>query len=178
MRLTIRDLERESGLSRRTIHFYAQEGLLPAPAGAGPSSTYGEEHLLRLRLIPTLKTAGLRLDRIGCALDGLSLAEMRWLVHLAPEADLDDPVRLAEWLQRGRDQAADGDGASPGERRSPAADGDTPSAEPTIADRAWIRRRLAPGVELRYRPTSAADLDAKVERLTEVARELFGESRR
>lgn len=172
MQLTIRDLERESGLSRRTIHFYAQEGLLPAPDGAGPSSTYGEEHLLRLRLIPTLKSAGLRLDRIGCALDGLSLVEMRRLVQLAPDADLDDPVLFAEWLQRGRRtgrspivpdrglHGADGNGAV----REIDHDGDGAR---------WVRRRLAPGVELHYCPAVADDVEDKVRRLSELARQLF-----
>lgn len=173
MRLTIRDLERESGLSRRTIHFYAQEGLLPAPDGVGPSSTYGEEHLLRLRLIPTLKTAGLRLDRIGCALDGLTLAQMRRLLRFAPDGSLDDPVQLAEWLQRGRGGADDEEAGA-----SPAANGKPVPATDGVPGGRWIRHRLAPGVELRYRDTGTPEHDAKLRQLREMARRLFDDAPR
>lgn len=176
MRLTIHDLERDSGLSRRTIHFYAQAGLLPAPAGSGPSSTYGEEHLLRLRLIPTLKTAGLRLDRIGCALDGLSLAEMRRLVHLASDSDLSDPVRLAEWLQRGRD--GDGVPTGPSSVGNPATGngphpGDTDGDPGASVGAGWVRQPLAPGVELRFCPSLDDTARAKLRQLGELARKLF-----
>lgn len=168
MRLTIHDLERESGLSRRTIHYYAHEGLLPAARGSGPGATYDEEHLLRLRLISALKTAGLRLDRIGCALDALDTAQMRRLLEALPEAELEDPRRLAEWLHGAGDH---GPAAEPGTAAGPAArllavDGCTH----------WVRHEVVPGLELHYCADRAGDLETKVRRLSALARRLFAEA--
>jgi DNA-binding transcriptional MerR regulator len=61
---TIADLETISGVNRRNIHFYVQQGVLPPPEGAGLGARYSEEHLLRLRAIPILRNRGLRLDDI------------------------------------------------------------------------------------------------------------------
>jgi DNA-binding transcriptional MerR regulator len=55
-RLRMRDLVRESGLTRETIHFYIAQGLLPRGRKIGRNSVvYGPEHLARLREIRLLK---------------------------------------------------------------------------------------------------------------------------
>lgn len=61
---SIADLESISGVNRRNIHFYIQQGVLPPPEGAGLAARYDEEHLQRLRAIPVLRNRGLRLDEI------------------------------------------------------------------------------------------------------------------
>ncbi len=61
---TIQDLSDQTGVPRRTIHFYSQQGILPPPAGAGLSARYQEPHLVRLKLSPFLRQRGLRLDEI------------------------------------------------------------------------------------------------------------------
>ena len=61
---TINELEAASGVNRRNIHFYVQQGVLPPPSGAGLAARYDDEHLLRLRAIPLLRNRGLRLDEI------------------------------------------------------------------------------------------------------------------
>lgn len=61
---SIQNLCDKTGLPRRTIHFYTQQGLLPPPNGAGPGARYDDRHLLRLQLIPLLRQQGLRLDQI------------------------------------------------------------------------------------------------------------------
>jgi DNA-binding transcriptional MerR regulator len=61
---TIQEMIDQTGLPRRTIHFYTQQGILPPPDGAGLSSRYTDTHLLRLKLIPFLRQDGLRLDQI------------------------------------------------------------------------------------------------------------------
>ncbi len=68
----MRDLVRESGLSRETIHFYLGEGLLPPGRRLGRNSVvYGSEHLLRLRQIRELRErAFLPLRAIRSVLDG------------------------------------------------------------------------------------------------------------
>jgi len=54
--LRMRDLVRESGLPRETIHFYKLQGLLPAPIKTGRNTAlYTREHLERLRHIRELQ---------------------------------------------------------------------------------------------------------------------------
>ena len=66
---TISTLERETGVSRSTIHFYLREGLLPPPQKTAASrSLYGEEHVALLKKIAELKAAGHSLAEIRAAL--------------------------------------------------------------------------------------------------------------
>lgn len=61
----IGQLEKLSGISRRTIHFYLKEGLLPAPMKTGKTmSYYDETHLKRLAAIVEAKEKGLPLFAI------------------------------------------------------------------------------------------------------------------
>ena len=86
---SIQDLCEKTGLPRRTIHFYSQQGLLPPPTGAGPGTRYDERHLLRLQIIPRLRQQGLRLDEIRHKLQEAGLADLRSLRgQLEPSPDL------------------------------------------------------------------------------------------
>jgi DNA-binding transcriptional MerR regulator len=76
---SIQELCDKTGLPRRTIHFYSQQGILPPPSGAGMGAHYDEGHLLRLLLIPILRQQGLRLDDIRARLDGLEMEALRAL---------------------------------------------------------------------------------------------------
>jgi DNA-binding transcriptional MerR regulator len=78
---TISDLEREGGISRRNIHFYIKEGLLPRPEGAGVGSRYGEEHLLRLMMIKELQKIHLKLSGIKEELKNYTCEQMRDLLR-------------------------------------------------------------------------------------------------
>lgn len=82
----IQELVAESGVPRRTIYFYVQQGVLPPPEGAGLAAHYNEEHLLRLRLIPMLRQQGLRLDEIRVRFHQLSGEEMRNMLNTSPPA--------------------------------------------------------------------------------------------
>jgi len=68
--MTITELEKASGVPRRTVHFYIRQGVLPPPDGAGGAARYGEEHLLRLRLIQELQKSHLKLAGIREAFEG------------------------------------------------------------------------------------------------------------
>ena len=81
----IQTLVELSGVPRRTIYFYTQQGIIPPPRGAGLAARYGEIHLLRLRLIPHLRRQGLRLDEIRQRLDGMDLEAMRQHLAEAPQ---------------------------------------------------------------------------------------------
>jgi len=59
-----------SGVSRRTIRYYVQSGLLPAPAGGGRGHYYTAEHLRVLQQICTLKENRLSLEEIAVRLKG------------------------------------------------------------------------------------------------------------
>lgn len=54
--LRMRDLVRETGLSRQTIHFYLSAGLLPRPTKTGRNTAiYNQEHVRRARLIKDIQ---------------------------------------------------------------------------------------------------------------------------
>jgi hypothetical protein len=52
------------GVSRRTVRYYVQEGLIPAPLGVGRGRHYGPSHLERLLEVKARQEAGLSLDQI------------------------------------------------------------------------------------------------------------------
>ena len=63
--MKIAELVRVSGVSRSTIHFYRNLGLLPSPTRRGPKlHVYGPEHLARLRWIGSLRKQGVPLEEI------------------------------------------------------------------------------------------------------------------
>lgn len=86
----IGELEEKTGVPRRTIYFYVQQGVLPPPSGAGLAARYQQAHLLRLRAIPRLRALGWRLDRIRVFFQGASDRQISAIVEGQPprEADL------------------------------------------------------------------------------------------
>lgn len=62
--LTIDQLSATSGVPSRTIRYYQTKGVLPHPSRRSRASSYGREHVERLRLIGELRARGLRLDAI------------------------------------------------------------------------------------------------------------------
>ena len=63
-RYNIDELADLGGVSRRTVRYYVQEGLLPAPLGVGRGRHYGRPHLDRLLEVKSWQEAGLSLDEI------------------------------------------------------------------------------------------------------------------
>jgi DNA-binding transcriptional MerR regulator len=74
-RLGISELADLGGVSRRTVRFYVQEGLLPAPLGVGRGRHYGPEHLEQLLRLKALQERGHRLADIRAVLEHPSTAE-------------------------------------------------------------------------------------------------------
>jgi DNA-binding transcriptional MerR regulator len=115
------ELAAATGVSARTIRYYVQRGLLPAPDFRGKDTAYGREHLARLEAIRALQAAHLSLEEIQARLTGRSLAEIgRVAAHPAS--------------------------AAPG-GSAPAA----PASLPSPARERWERIVLAEGVELHVR---------------------------
>ena len=67
--LTVDELAARTGMTVRTVRFYASEGLLPAPRRRGRVAYYGARHRLRLDLIRTLQDHGYTLSAIQRVLD-------------------------------------------------------------------------------------------------------------
>ena len=74
------------GVTPRTVRYYVQRGLLPAPPFKGPDTVYGEEHLLRLQAIRVLQARFLPLDAIQAELARLTPEALRALAATEPAA--------------------------------------------------------------------------------------------
>ena len=83
---TIGELVSLSGVNRRNVHFYVQQGLLPPPQGAGLGARYSDEHLLCLRAIPVLRNRGLRLDEIRERLAGSDARSIEAILAESPRS--------------------------------------------------------------------------------------------
>jgi DNA-binding transcriptional MerR regulator len=62
--LTVDELAARTGMTVRTVRFYATEGLLPPPVRRGRVGYYGASHRMRLELIRTLQEHGYTLAAI------------------------------------------------------------------------------------------------------------------
>ena len=78
-RYAIGDLADLGGVSRRTVRYYVQEGLLPTPFGVGRGNHYGPEHLNQLLRVKALQEAGRTLDEIRRTLNGHEVAQVEAL---------------------------------------------------------------------------------------------------
>ena len=64
MQKTISEVCESTGMSRRNVRFYIQEGLVDRPDGAGRGAWYGHRHIMQLMIIKYWKDEGLSLQRI------------------------------------------------------------------------------------------------------------------
>ncbi len=126
-RYGIEELAALGGVTRRTVRYYVQQELLPAPLGVGRGRHYGPEHLARLQAVKALQEQGLSLDEVrqglergtsrGRAAKAVSLPEpsvarTAWTrleivpgveLHVSGQRRLPPPGRLrelAEWCER------------------------------------------------------------------------------
>ena len=147
MRLS--DLTERAGIPPRTVRYYVQRGLLPAPRFRGPDTAYEEEHLIRLRAIRRLQERFFPLDAIQVE-----------LARMTPDA-----IRaLAE-------------GAEPSPLTATMAPAPAPSAPVTSSataqvDRgsAWERWELAPGLELHLSQAAAGPSRSLAQKLRDIAK--------
>ena len=68
-RYGIEELAALGGVTRRTVRYYVQEGLLQAPLGVGRGRHYGPEHLARLQAVKGLQEKGLSLDEVRAEIE-------------------------------------------------------------------------------------------------------------
>ena len=144
----LEELAAEAGVSPRTVRYYVQRGLLPAPEFRGKDTAYGREHLLRLQAVKQLQQAHMPLDEIQVRLASATLAELEKIA----KSGVDVHVRMP--FDEPRDSGSGKKGRhpyrSPGGDEPPHEPGPLPMPEPLPADPAATAHvyRLAPGVEL------------------------------
>ncbi len=68
---TARGLGALCGVSERTIRYYVEQGILPAPRGRGRGSHFDDDHLVRLKLVRAMQKAGVELAAIAEYLEEL-----------------------------------------------------------------------------------------------------------
>lgn len=68
VRYAIGELATLGGVTRRTVRYYVQEGLIPAPLGLGRGNHYTAEHLEQLVRVKGMQESGRTLDDIRRAL--------------------------------------------------------------------------------------------------------------
>ena len=67
---SIGELAAQAGVTRRTVRFYVQRGLLPPPEGLGRSASYTGRHLARLLEIKAWQEQGVPLEEIRARVSG------------------------------------------------------------------------------------------------------------
>lgn len=118
------ELAAAAGVSIRTIRYYVQRELLPAPQFRGPDTAYSERHLLQLQAIRALQARQWSLDAIAAAL-----------------SNCQDYTEI-EQLALGAGEPAEGLPRAPVEAPQKRAE---PSVRPVEA---WNRISLGEGVEI------------------------------
>ena len=152
------ELARAVGTSARTVRYYVQRGLLPAPAFRGKDTAYGPEHLVRLRAIRRLQDAFFPLDAIAVELESRSLEQIERIV--------DGSERLN--APNGAAPPSQPPIASPrpmAERR-PSTLSRATTVTPT-SGRMFRRIELAPGVELSVADDAPPESRKMVEKILE-----------
>jgi DNA-binding transcriptional MerR regulator len=179
--LSIEELAERVDVPVRTVRYYIAEGLLPGPGARGRAAAYGEEHLLRLRLIRRLAEQRMPLAEIRDRLRSLSVPDVAAL--LAEEERHTARLRRAAERPSPRDYVSAllvrARSSSPPVPPPPAAaKGRTlrESGPAWTPSQGWTRWELAPGVELHVRADATERQRRLVQRLLEAAREA-GEGR-
>jgi DNA-binding transcriptional MerR regulator len=154
------ELAQEAGVSPRTVRYYVQRGLLPAPPFKGPDTVYGEEHLVRLKAIRVLQARFLPLDAIQVELARLGPEELKALAE-------GDPALVPP---PGAPPALEAPAPAPSPAPEPVK---TPPADSSQAGvTSWRRWELAPGLELHLADTA----DEKTRALADRVRDLIQKS--
>ena len=168
------ELSDKANVSPRTIRYYIQQGLIPAPETRGPGSHYGPEYVDRLRLIKLLQHAHLPLSEIRRRIEKLQPDEIKRILETEPDPQ---PTSASEYVQRVLSE-----GASIVNVPEPLLpipppmnrEGQAPKT-PGVARSQWERFTLAPDVELHMRRPGTRAGNRLIERLLEAARKIFHE---
>lgn len=139
---SIGSLADAAGVSRRTVRFYVQGGLLEPPVGLGRGAHYTEAHLARLMQIKSWQEQGVPLEAIRARLQERAL-----------------PPRGAGRREQRRADAA----ASPAPNVTPGA---------AVPGRAWMRQPLLADYELHVAGNRSALSAAQLAALARALRDI------
>ena len=99
-RYAIQDLADLADVSRRTVRYYVQEGLIPAPLGVGRGRHYAQAHLNRLLQVKELQAAGRTLDEIRATLvDGAAARPVRRAAASFPDRSIWRRLQIAPGIE-------------------------------------------------------------------------------
>lgn len=167
----LQELCSEAGVTPRTVRYYIQQGLLPAPEPQGPATRYGRSHLDRLRLIRHLQAEHQPLAVIRKRLEELPDEDVHRLVAAAAPAR--SPSSAVDYVR-----SVLGGSAPRGRFASPAHVAESPAIRtPSPGRSEWDRLSLAPDVELHVRRPLTRDLNRRVQKLLDLARQIFQEEK-
>ena len=187
---TINELAKKARVSVRTIRFYVNEGLLPAPDTRGRYSVYTDEYLDRLELIRRLKDSFLPLKEIRANVSSLSweevqasLADLRKQDAQTQRAamageDTWQGQRFSERRSSAAEYIAELLSSKPANRPLPPQPVGLPAASKTAdssgaREESWQRIHLAPGIELHIQQPVHSSNPQKIEQIVRLAKKLF-----
>ncbi len=170
-------------LNERTTRQYIDEGLLPPPRVRQAGGGYGEDHLLRLRMVMRLSAQYVPVRDIQRFVERLPAAGLRALLDRSPVARSPSEGDAQTYLQRLSDgvrmqvlgHALQQDQDVPTPRQVPAVVLPKRSARPAVsegqAERSeWVRIAVDPDVELHVRLRPDLNQRRVLERLTQAVR--------
>jgi DNA-binding transcriptional MerR regulator len=162
----LNELCARAGVTVRTVRYYIQQGLLPAPAAQGSATRYEQGHLERLLLIRQLQKEHQPLAEIRNRLEHLRDQDVRRLLSTPPRR----PSSAVDYVR-----SVLGGGASrvPAKAAVLAQDAVVRPSSPVKSQ--WERISLAPDVELHVRRPLTREANRRVERLLDLARQIFQE---
>lgn len=131
-RFSVGELAELGGVSRRTVRYYVQEGLISTPYGVGRGSHYGREHLEELLKVKAMQEQGMTLETIRRRLSGEATKAS------VPMADVHALVPRSRWTRMELIPGVEIHISS--RRRVP-----TPTELEELAD--WCRRRFRQDTE-------------------------------
>lgn len=180
-----------AGVSVRTIRYYINEGLLPAPETKGRYASYNQEYLARLELIRRLKAAFLPLKEIRERITNLNANEVKDLLakmdkessaSRQPSHQVRESKSVSSALEYINQVLETQNKTAPLSHHRIEA---SPPLKAQIPDKilfhsmnetqpeAYQRFIIAPGVELHIRQLSGTPLPNRIQRLLEFAKSLF-----
>ena len=170
-----------AGVSPRTVRYYIQQGLLPAPE-KGPGAHYGPEHLERLLLIKKFQREHLPLAEIRRLLEesggSIDFAERQLSSRHNRMSSAEDYIKSV--LSGSGQRVSEGGGKV---HHRPASPTPLPVVPPAAQSRKsqaqnrsqWDRVTLSSDIELHVRRPLTREQNKQLERLLEAARHIFQE---
>ncbi len=156
-----------AGVTARTVRYYIQQGLLPAPEAQGPATRYGQGHLDRLLLIRHLQREHQPLAEIRAHLEGLRDEDVSHVLSLRPAKRPSSAVDYVRSVLGGNPASL----LRAEEMPRPSA-----AARPAMPVKSqWERIALAPDVELHVRRPLTREANRRVEKLLDLARQILQE---